>query len=250
MSERPAQQGSTWDLEDYERFVAGISAGHPEERLAAEMGRSVRALRARAGYLLPPPATGDAALTGPRAIQAVRDALIEDPQWDWLPHVEAHHEARGLPLWSADDVAEVHQAWKDGQPGLEELADELGVDEERIASRMVRDGLAGSLAEVVQRMGCSAGGALGARARVALYREDTTLWVLMVTGRATVQHVSVHVSQDEARRALQAFTDQRLGDAKVKQTLSWTIVPRLVGQVDLLRSQVQTGVVPSHSPSQ
>ncbi|MBD2766263.1 hypothetical protein IEE91_13930 [Kocuria sp. cx-455] len=236
---------ASWDLEDYERFISGIRDGLTEAQLAEKLGRSQAALRARAAYFLPLPEDGGKTPTGGRAVQAVREALTGDPQWDWLPNVEAHHETRGLPLWSSDDVDEIHEAWEAGSPKLPDLADELGVDEERIAARLVRDALAGSLSEVVERMGCVSGGALEARVRVAQYREDTTLWVLMVTGRSTVQHVSVHVFADDARQALRAFTDQRLASSKVKQKLSWTIVPRRVGQTDLPRTQLQTGVVPS-----
>lgn len=237
--------GSSWDLEDYELFISGLRSGSSDAQLAEALGRSVTAVRARAAYFLPVPEDGGKTPTGERALTAVREALQAEPQWDWLPNVEAHHEARGLPLWSSDDVGEIRSAWESSSPSLPELADELGVDEERIAARLVRDGLAGSLADVVGRMGCTPGGALEARVRVAQYREDTTLWVLTVTGRATVQHVSVHVSQDDARRALQAFTDQRLADSKVKQKLSWTLVPRAIGQTDLPRAQVQAGTVPT-----
>lgn len=182
-----------WDEADYERFVDAVRAKKTDEQIAAQLGRTVRAIHVRAGYL--------AGSKGPKksgnAMSRLRSCL-GSPSYDWRERARKSHEKHGIPYWdnAADDS--LRHAWMTGLVPMNDLAATLGIDEVHIANRLIAVGLAQSRPQVADHLGCTPGGALSIQ--VCLDRGDATasIYTLVVTEGEQIVHVSLHADKDAA----------------------------------------------------
>jgi|GEM_PF-183042 len=214
------RRGLEWDLPAYEALITGIRHGYSDEELALHLGRSVGAVRSRARWLLPT----DADCKGPKtALVKLREAVLNGP-YDWLAHVRAAHAREETFLWTPDSDRAIFDAWAKGTPSLPELSDALHVSETSIAGRLVKRRHANSTADVVDRLGCTAGSALDVRARIARDKQSMALWVFVVADdQGMIQHLSLHPHKDAA---LEEKESTDLG----QEGWAWTIAQRVVGE--------------------
>jgi hypothetical protein len=184
--------GDEWEYEDYAALVDGVRQGLDTATLAAQLDRSHGAVQA-AIKRLTPVAEG---LRGPKAVAWLRARLTEGDYpwlvavWEWAP---------GIVVWSAAEDAALTAGWAAGTP-LPVLASRLGVAEVTVMRRLIRLGLAASVVEVVDWLGCSTGGAVEQRYRLAVGGSAATVFAAVVEVGGQLR-VSVHGSRDAATAA-------------------------------------------------
>ncbi|WP_280470651.1 hypothetical protein [Nocardia farcinica] len=191
-----------WVESDYERLVAAIRAGRSDEEIAADLGRSVRAIEARAALLAgPSPASQKRPSAKSRksgsAMARLRKGLA-NPAYDWRKRARDAHTREGIPYWDNAADNRLIQAWMEGGIGMGPLAAALGVEEVHVAQRLVDLGLAGSRHQVVDRLGATGGGALALQAALERDISSAALHLLIVTDGDRIVHVSLHPDKSTA----------------------------------------------------
>jgi hypothetical protein len=195
------RHGDDWEYEDYAALVDALRNGLDIAALAAHLDRSPGAVQAAINRLTP---VGEG-LRGAKAVAWLRTRLAEG-DYPWL--VAVWERTPGIGVWSAAEDAVLTAGWAVGTP-LPVLASRLGVPEVTVLRRLIRLGLAAGVVEVVDWLGCSPGGAVEQRYRLAVAGSDATVFaaVVEVGGRL---RVSVHSSRDAATAAIEE--DLRLVD--------------------------------------
>lgn len=168
------RHGTSWVLDDYCFLVERIREGDDDEALVAAVGRSLASLRTTARRLLPREG-------GKRRsnLASLRE-MLEDEAYPWEEHLRATYKAEGKTLWSREIDATLRKAWASGSPSLPEVAADLGLDEEDVARRMVERGIAPTTVEIARRLGCTEGGEVDLRARIAMDDWTTSVTTLLV----------------------------------------------------------------------
>lgn len=185
-------QGDDWEYEDYADLVDGLRRGLDVPALAGALDRSRRSVQA-AIKRLTPVAEG---LTSAQALTWLRERLAEGEYpwlvavWEWVP---------GIAVWSPAEDALLTAGWAAGTP-LPVLASRLGVAEVTVMRRLIRFGLAASVVEVVDWLGCSPGDAVEQRYRRAVGGQEAPVFaaVVEIDGRL---RVSLHTSRVAAKAA-------------------------------------------------
>lgn len=188
---------NTWELSDYEAYVAAIRGGRDLDGVAEDLGRSREAVRSRAPYLLPHASSPSSATS---CFQRLPDVL-EDTAYEWVDNVRENHRAEGKPLWDADKDKALKQAWSSRSPAIPQLAQSVEATETQVADRLIRLGVASTYIDVDDHLRATNGELLAARAQLARNKQSVLLWVLTVTNHDHEHvHTSVHESRDAARR--------------------------------------------------
>jgi hypothetical protein len=232
--------GEVWHDEEYAAVLEMAREGLSAERIAARVGRSVGAVRARLRILLGP----DVAAAPGELERVLRQRLMADPDYDWRARVRAEVERAGRFYWSPERTAALRDGWA-RKLSMAELTRLTGAAELEVAGQLVACGLATSVAMVALQTRCDPESTLGLRARMALDRAASAVWVLVVdglrhgdrakafddetTGKA-YRHVSIHGSRAEAERVrdeLIAEHERRGGRAA---DVGWTLAERTVGE--------------------
>lgn len=202
-STRPDAHGLEWTLEQHQALVALLVAGLPMEDIAAQLGRTPKAVTTRTSLLMPAEVEGVPLSQGVR-VRLVRDQL-RDPAYDWLTPLRHN---LGKRIWSADDYAVLRQAWTEASPGIPELAVRLGTAEHLLAAKFVELGLGADVVEVTDRLGFTPGSPLEARRRRAIGATAMMVHVLVVLVLDEPVHVSVHPDADAAVEAARVVVPQ------------------------------------------
>lgn len=214
------RHGVSWTMEDYQQLVGRLRAGHDDERLARESGRSLASIRQIARRMLPRDGKK------PRSnLAALRDAL-SDPDYEWQRHLEAAYEAEGKPLWSEGSDLRMRQAYTNGSPRLPDLARELRVTEDQAARRMIERGIVPSTIALVEQLGCTPGGQVEMRYRVAVDDRSCSVSTLVVTDtEGAVLAAEAWVAPHDFDRRLDELGQEFPG-------ARWIIVTRLLGETE------------------
>lgn len=226
-AEPPIRQGAPWTSEDYETLIDELLDGSDEVEVSYRLGRTPGGVRSRARFLLDP----DARKPG-KNLTTLRELLEEDPDYDWESRVRAASTEVGGRFWSRDDVALLRNAWTAQQP-LPTLANALGATEQQVIRQLLALGIATSTVNAVDRLGATPGGVVDLRARLATDRENTSVWILTITGLLTTpnHHVSLHPTREEAVQARSKIVDdiESASRGTGATTLTWTIAQRTPG---------------------
>ena len=188
--------GAPWTDADHAALVQGLRDGLTDEDLSTRLGRTVNGIRSRARLLLGP---DHSKATGRAAIELLRQQVAEDATFDWQTNARESSKRAGRPYWSAVDDTALSDAWGKSMP-LAQLADQFNASEQAVARQLIALGLASSTLEVTERLGCTPGGVVDMRRRLALDDEAAQLWVLVINGlpRQQSAHVSLHPTEAAA----------------------------------------------------
>ncbi|WP_431972533.1 hypothetical protein [Nocardia sp. bgisy134] len=221
MGEREDRRGSLWTGEDYQEFFAALETTATDEQIAAQLGRTLGGVRARAKFVLLD------GYTGAIAMRKLRE-MITQPGFDGEALAREAHAAKGFPFWDAASDEQLILAWaRTPAPGMAALVERFGVPERDIARRCIWLGLAASTAEVVDHLGAEPGKVLDTWARMARDSTSVAVGVLVVTSsQGTVLHLSLHTDIDAAAQACAELDESTLpGPPAV-----WTIATRIVDE--------------------
>ena len=124
----------------------------------------------------------------------------------------------------------MRQAWAAGTPDLAQLAARLDVSEVLLVQQMIRLGLAGSLLEVTDHLGCAPGGTVDFRRTMQLDQARYTVHVLVVLDGAGLHHVSVHpehhLAQELGEQLVVELREQGCANAQ------WQVAARQPGAIE------------------
>lgn len=195
------RRGAPWSDAENVHVVRGLRAGRSVKALAAEIGRTVGAVRSQVAKMVPPGVTAG----GRGSVVWVRARLRADEGFDWRAGLRDRSEM----YWSGDDDGALRQAW-DARVPLPRVAGLFGIAELAVHSRLMALGLSRTHADTVEKMGCSAGGVLEARYHRERGEAVTATAVLVVDGflardRTVRRVISVHTSREAAHAALRAL---------------------------------------------
>ncbi|MGN2641152.1 hypothetical protein ACTD5D_34320 [Nocardia takedensis] len=218
-----ARAGEPWLTAECRRLVEGVRAGRTALELAAELGRTDEAVRARCRMLLPPQRR--AARNSKRAALALLAAeLRNDPNYDWEQQLIDHAVDSGKAYWSEAMDTALSDGWQRAA-SWDELIAATGVTEHEMAGRLKRRGLVASRDEVFDRLGPP--GSTRAHRETPVDLDPTPVWVLVVTGlRSRPPHVSLHTLRSGAERNLTDVTGEHLALGGHVDELTITLVPR------------------------
>lgn len=111
--------------------------------------------------------------------------VAAEPDFGWEPLVRTVHQQEGIPYWdTASDLALITGWGNPDPPRMQQLCDDLDVDEDRIAQRCFRLGLAQTRVEVVDRVGADENGHLHPIAQISRDKTSGAVWVLAITPTA------------------------------------------------------------------
>jgi len=199
--ELPARGRESWSDAESAQLVEGVRQGRSVAELAAAHGRSRRAVTRQLEGFVPTRVK----LGGEAAVGWLRDQLARDAGYEWRGPLRARRRV----YRSGEDDAELRAAWESAAD-LPLVASELSVSETAAHRRLVRLRLSDGEAATVQRMGCTAGGMLEARARRQLGLGVDAAGVLLVTGLPMAAgpgfSLSVCSSRDGAHAELRKLT--------------------------------------------
>jgi hypothetical protein len=223
--------GSRWLDRDFAELIELLRADAEDLDIACQLGRPVDSIRRRIVELVPP------GLDRPRSQYGdwLREQLRAETPYDWRAVLRAYHQARNRPYFDNRDGQLLRTAWATRQP-LPELRVALGQDEFAIARHLLDLGLAGTLVEVVQRLGVTVGTDLDRRVRLSIERIGTAVHILIVDGLTTGRHVSVHDDAAAGHRELDRLVGQHergVGRAVDEPgPLTWTLAERAIAGGD------------------
>lgn len=189
-----ARAGEPWTREDIERLADCVCQGQDVEEIAASLGRTPGAVHARIRLLVPPEVAGEggAAYRMGWLCHQLRQGTY-DPV--------AVCAGTGTQLWSSEHDELLRAAWTAGTPTLAQLASRLEASEVLLVRRLIQLGVARTLVEVTDRLGCAPDGTVAFRRALALDRAQYTVHVLVVLEGDQVHQVSVHPDHDQAQAA-------------------------------------------------
>ncbi|MBC7299934.1 MAG: hypothetical protein H5T78_03150 [Nocardia sp.] len=210
-----------WCEEDYALLFEAIAADMTEEQIAEHTERRVGAVQARA-HMLVSYATSKA-----RALDMLR-RVASQPDFEWEPFVRTVHAQEGLPYWdTAADLALITGWGEIDPPRMRQLCEQIGADEDQIASRCILLKLAETRAEVVDRFGADEDGALYLNAMLSRDKVAVAVWVLvLVADDGQVLHISTHPTQAAAAGACHRWPTTGLAAVPAR----WTIAMRVCGE--------------------
>lgn len=223
MDERPERYGLQWDESDYRDLAALIRQGRSLEGVSAALGRTLRAVTARLGWL------GQLADLDPD--EQLVDVIAQDRYFDVVALARDTHSRSRVPFWTDAMDGELRRAWQDRSPGLTELVTSLDVREAEILTRLVLLDLARNTADAVEHLGCDPDGNVGTWRRIAADRAAVMLWVLILTdATSTPVHVSLHAQADDAHAELEELRPDPDTPPDPRTPRFWTILPRVAGE--------------------
>ena len=197
------RHGEYWEYAEYAELVARVLGGESDHEIARALSRRPSAIRARARWLV-----GLDGRTVPesRALDRLAERL-DNPNYDWEALLAEHARGQGGHLWMPEDDALLRRGWRDRDP-LGVTAELLDVGELAVVHRLIRLGIAGSLVEVVDRLGCSKDGPVALRYRLAKHHADVTVNVLHVEGLpdGVSPHIEVTFTEEEVHKRLAELT--------------------------------------------
>ena len=214
--------GATWTEAQCTQLVSELRAGLLWLDIAANLERGASAIRTQAARMVP----ADAVAEGSKARRAdwLREQLLTDANYDWRTPLRANTDGA---LWLEDDDAQLRAGWHAGT-ALAQLARQFDCSEAQVVRRLVVLRLAAGTVDVVDRLGCTPGGAVETRYLLATDAASAHLHVLIGSEQAdgAAVHVSVHTSTTAAAERAAKVDQMR---ARAGQTpLHWSSGERRV----------------------
>ena len=186
--------GATWTEAQCTQLVSDLRAGLLWPDIAARLERASSAVRTQAARMVP----ADAVAGGSKAqrVDWLREQLTTDTDYDWRTPLRANTDGA---LWLEDDDAQLRAGWQAGT-ALAQLARQFDCSEEQVVRRLVVLRLAAGVVDVVDRLGCTPGGAVETRYLLATDASSAHLQILIGSEKAggAAMHVSVHTSTTAA----------------------------------------------------
>lgn len=204
-SSQPFRQSAPWTDEQYSTLVDMVREGYSVRQLERHLGRTGGGIQGACGRLLPKDRSLIPTEDRPRNDHArLRAVLCGDDDYDW--RAALHHRTPGVPHWTPERTEFLTQGWEQ-RWGMDRIARSTDASEEAVYSQLVALGLASSVREVVDRVGCEIPGTLHRRSLDAKERAASSLWILHVTGLNTRAagagpHLSLHPSPEHAEWTL------------------------------------------------
>lgn len=223
------RSGAPWSDSEHELLVDGLRNGLVLEDIAAQLGRSLKAVHGRLLYLVP----AQAQVAAREREQWLREQLALTGV-DWQAVIREHYRSRGWTYWTQHDEQALLDAWQRHTP-LAEVAAQFATSELATAKALIQQNLATDLAAVAARLGTSSGSTLDLRLRLAADRAAAAVWVLVIDGATDAdpaqplphrRHLSVHASHDDALATLGRI----LSAAEATAEVSWSIAERTPGE--------------------
>lgn len=150
----PLRHGDRWTAEDNDDFIAQVSAGHDSTTIAAAMGRSVVAIRARAKGLLP----DGHVISQQGAVADLRQLIADDPDRDWPPLLSRGPKQTRFAWpqptrqWSQSEQSTLADAWRTGVDDLPTLAETFATTQEGVVAQLHAQHLCVSPAHAFARL--------------------------------------------------------------------------------------------------
>lgn len=218
--------GESWNEAEYRQLIQELRDGLDLLEIARGHGRSISAIRAQAGRMVPEDADCDT--TGAARLNWLREQVLAAEDYDWLTPLRNNS---GSQIWTEADDALLRRAWESYQP-LSEVAAQLGRSEVVVLRRLIVLKLGTGVVDITNRLGCAPNGTLEKQRLLALHAAETLVHLLLGTDEAgRPVHVSVHSSPPTAARAAEGADDARR--EKGLPPLQWTLGPRQVDQKHL-----------------
>ncbi len=211
----------TWEADYLPMWHAlwGSSTKVSDEELAATLGRSLRAVRARARELT----TAGSCFAGGGLPGMRKTKRLSVEQFRAAVHTYCHGE--GIPLWDNRADQKLRAAWAAGWPDLGHLAELVGATEQQLVNRLITLGLAAGVVEAADHLGATPGGVVDTNARFGRDRQSTAVWVLVITGPDGGVEVTTHPDEHAAWRSAAATTEPLNG-----RPVRWHISENLIGE--------------------
>jgi len=196
--------GNPWDWQECEQLVGEVRAGLTWKQIAQEHGRTVGAIEAQAALLVTTPEERTS-----RRVRAdlLRELVASDPHYNWASPLRENHSTSFV--FSPRDDEALRVGWQEQTP-LAELAAGLNLSEVLIARRLVQLGIGNGLIEITDSLGCTPGGFVDQKRRLALDPANIQVLVLIASDDQGVQYVSVHLDPADADAQAQQLTQQGL----------------------------------------
>lgn len=198
---RPLRHGEAWSEREFEHIVFDLADGLTIEHIGQRLQRTAGSVRGQLARLVPK----DVVVKVRDREEWLRAQLAANPGYDWRAVLRSHADSDEHLIWMADEDRQLQAGWR-AATRLPELAAQLRMSESAIVSRLVALGIAGNVADVVDRLGAASRGSVEARARLARGERAEAVYVLVVE-TAHRPLLSVHHSQasaeDQLRRTVE-----------------------------------------------
>lgn len=232
-----SRAGDRWTDSENAALIAFLRNGVVLDDIAAALERSPRAISAQLRYFIP----DEVDFKGVERELWIREQLADG--YDWRAAISAQYRARGRHYFTDAEESILVHAWENRRP-LAEMAAQVGASELHVASHLVALGLATNTVHVTEHIEVSEGSAVGVRARLAVDRTASAVWVLVVDGaRGTSaaralklnRHISLHVNHDEALDELDRIIEMHAHRVEQHgpedgEEVKWSITERTVGE--------------------
>lgn len=221
------RQGERWDAAEYAQLVGEVAAGLGVEDISRAHERTPGGIAAAAARMIP-----RAEHVRRRDAVAWLTGRLTDGDYDWEPVLRTRLAEDGIRYWSAADDTRLRQAWVDRTP-MSELTVRFVAAELVLARRYLELSLAGSLADVADRLGATPGSQLDIRRKLAAVSAPAAQFLLVLWHADGPLHVSTHPSAEAA-----ALLRDDLLDAATDTTghpdggVRWAIASREPGTGD------------------
>ncbi|MDQ4504304.1 hypothetical protein [Sinomonas sp. ASV322] len=238
MTPNETRHSLMWESVDYQRIYEGFRLGLVDEEVASLVGRSPSAIASRLRLLYATGMGDDSRSVRKGGFDVFREFIDAESETEWMERARLTHKGRGLPWWDETADALLQTAWEAREPAMPALAEQLEMREDQIAARLIRLGIADATVAVVDRLGCTPGGLVDIRARLARDKTSAMLWTLVISDQKNgVIHTSLHPDEGSARQQLEEWKADDDEELDYRHSCHWAIAPRVVGEGSVRRGQ-------------